>query len=480
MKFMIKAFVLLLLTNGLLVFMHYNEKGNAMAEGAKLGSYAQEIEVMHRADGLYVRHHFKRLPNARFEIVWPEESIDRACYIEEAAACTRLNEEATAFNEGDANNQSISYVIPKSASAQDMMFFKDVFATLHNAKVSSTLMHITDEMHLGGFWVNGLERVGEKKMDLVDYSLFRGAGAVSDLYWQQIEKPLLYTSNRLSVYGQTNDYTNEQIQEMTTALDVGKTQHATVVLNSKLGGIDGKRFIITNEPNLERIVEKIAIEGLHNQYHLPSDEKWTVEVVASLLSGQAMGSELAREGYLQLLEHLTDLQLEQLIASLREEEEEILDANLLTERFIEITGFSTSFFEKNRQVTDKLTPFVLEDMRGIYVSGEELLDQNVILRDDSRLYPITKVFSELGFDVTWNDRSLYIVSPESSYRFPLKEKFYIYNERRFDMLAMPFERIGEEFYFEEKALIRIFHAEIKKLDDRIDINLIGALTREAS
>ncbi len=477
---MLRAFVLLLLTNGLLVFMHYNEAKSVMAGGSNEGEYAQEIEVMHRTDGLYVRHHFKHLPNARFEIIWPEESTKRACYVNETDACTRLNDEATAFVEGEANNQSISYVIPQSISTQENMFFKDVFATLHNAEVSSTLMHITDEMNLGGFWVNGLERVGEKKMALVDYALYRGSGAVTDLYWQQMEKPLLYTSDRLSVYGPEGVYTDEQFQGMTHALDAVETLHATVVMNSKIGGIDGNRFTITNAPTIQGIVEKVVIEGLHNQYHLPQNEKWTTELIASLLSGEALGSELARSGYTQLREQLTAEQLAQMTTTIRGEVAEELDADYLTERFIETTGFGTSFFKKNRSATDALYPFVLEDMRGIYVSGDKKLEKSVVLQDDERFYPAVEMFTELGFDVTWNEQSLYIANSERSYRFPLKEKFYIFNERRFDLLSLPFKRIGEEFYFEEKILVRIFHTEINKLDNRIDINLISELSKEKS
>ena len=45
--------------------------------------------------------------------MWPEMSTNRSCYLNELTACTRLDENATSFVEGEADRQSIMYVIPK-------------------------------------------------------------------------------------------------------------------------------------------------------------------------------------------------------------------------------------------------------------------------------------------------------------------------------------------------------------------------------
>lgn len=449
--------------------MHYNEAAGSASEQ----SFWQEIEVMNRADGLYIRHHFNGLSDARTEIIWPEESVKRACYMEDADACSRLDENTTVFVEGAEESQSISYVIPKQDAMGGKMLYKDTFATLYSTLPSSTIIHLTDELNLGGMWINGLELVGRKQMDRIDYSLFQGQGVVTDLYWQQVEHLLLYENDRLTVYGNHLDVTTEQFEEMTGALAAIGALHSTIVFDQANGMIDSDRFTITNQSNLEQVVEALLINNLYHQYALPSDERWTVEVIASLLSGKALGSEIARNAYDQLHETLSAAEIEQLTVALHENEEDVLNANLLTGMFEKTTGFGTSFFENNRQAIDKLYPLLLEDKSDIYIAGEKELTKGVILKEGQRLYPGVEIMRGLGFDVTWNEQSLYMESAKKSYRFPLKEKFYVFNERRYDVFSIPFERIGDEFYFEESAFIRIFKVEIEKLENKIAIHPIA-------
>lgn len=475
MKFMIKAFVVLLLTNSLLIFIHYNEAGNVKAGSATQLSYGQEIEVMSRTDGLYIRHHFTQLSDKRLEIVWPEESIDRACYVRGADACSRLDENSTAFEAGEAESQSISYVIPNKVAKGEVMFIKDAFAKLHNASVSTTIMHITDEMNLEGLWVNGLEQLGKKTMDLVNYSLFKGSGAVTDLYWQKIDQPLRYTHDWLTVYGDVNsDVTDDEFREMVSGLTVIDAPHSTVVLGSKNGEVNSNRFTITKKTDLKKIIDRLLINRLNNQYKLPSDEPWTTEIIASLLSEQAIGSDITHSAYDLLSEHFTVDEMEQMTKSIRQKNHEELNGVLLDKIFQEVTGVSTSFFEKNSQATDKLYPLLLEDAKDLYVTGEKRVEKAVILKEGKLLYPATEILSELGYDISKNEQSLYIESALKNYRFPMKEKFYVYNDRRFDVLSIPFEQIEDEFYFEEAIFIRIFHVEIEKTEEKIMINPLTA------
>ena len=63
-----------------------------------------------------------------------------------------------------------------------MLLFNEPFAALHGSSASYTLFHMTDETGIGGLWVNGLKRVGTKKM--THYRLFiipwqgRGQGSL--------------------------------------------------------------------------------------------------------------------------------------------------------------------------------------------------------------------------------------------------------------------------------------------------------------
>lgn len=451
--------------------MHYSEAGNAVAKSGVHSTYEQEIEVMNRADGLYIRHHFSGLSDVRHEIVWPEMSVKRTCYLEDATACTRLDEDATAFVEGEKGEQSISYVIPKDGSMEIVKLFKSIFVTLHNAKPSSTYFHLTDEIGLGGQWVNGLKLVGDEKMDLVDYSFFRGHGEVVDLYWQQEAAPLLYSGDKLTVFGFGNEENIEQYEEADIAFKALGIPHYTIVMDSGKERVNSSRFFVKETIEGERIADTILVNNIYKQFLIESDneEQLTAEIIATLLSGKEVGSSRTKEVYQTLLDTLTESEIAEFTEILKDMKEEPINTAVLDEVIEVVTGFRTSFFTNNNHVNNPLYPFLFEEPRTVYIDGEESLESKVILKDGKTFYPGIQIMQELGFDVTQNDRSLYIESATKKYRFPLAEPFYVYNEKKYDVMAIPFERIAGEFYFEEVSLIRIFLLNIEKSAEKIDI-----------
>lgn len=476
---MIRAFFLLLLANGLLLFIHYNEAGSRVLDSADQFTYEQEIEVMNRADGLYIRHHFTNLPDNHLEINWPKESVDRACYLAHTDACFRLNDEATAFEAGDETKQSISYKIPHQNAKQDSILFKEVFAKIHGKTVGGTVFHLTDEQNLEGTWVNGLVQIGHKKMDLVDYSLFHGAGSVSDLYWQKGKESIQLTNDYLTVYGTPHDELDDQkFEEVTQGLNKLSVPHTTIMLGNKNGDIRADRFLIKKNNNLKVGIDQILLNHLRHTFKLPEKENWTTELVASLLTEQAVGSKATHQAYELLATHFTVEEMEEMIKGIREKRDEEVNANLLGDLFTEVTGFKTSFFEKNKQATKEVYPLLLEDPRNLYVNAEKPLSKGVILKEGKFFYPAKEILSEIGYEFTQNDRSFYLKSPMKNYRFPLKENFYVYNDRRFNVQSSPFERIEDEFYFEEALFIRVFHVEIDKTTEEIKIDSIIALEKE--
>ena len=200
MKFMVRTFVLLLIVNGFLLYMHFNESGQAIdLEEAEL-TYSQEIEVTNRPNVLFVRHHFSNLSEGRYELVWPDGSIDKSCSAKEMLACSRLDEKMTAFIEGEATSLTLEYVIPKNESVELNAIFNEPFVFLKNAPITSTTFHMTDETDIGGLWVNGLKLIGTKKLENVSYSFYQGTGKVTDLYWQQNELPLLFSGDTISLW----------------------------------------------------------------------------------------------------------------------------------------------------------------------------------------------------------------------------------------------------------------------------------------
>lgn len=447
--------------------MHYKQAEEAFAKNEDNLTFKQEIEVVNRPDALYVRHHFHNLSERRQEIVWPAMSVNRSCHLADATSCDRLDENATAFLEGENERQSISYEIPKDGPTEKNALFHEPFATLHEVTVESTWMHITDETGASGMWVNGLEQVGHKKMDHIEYALYRGVGEVQDLYWQQQELPLAYEGKKVAVYGE--GLSTDRLKEIDNALQKMDAVHSTIVIDKGNPAVSTARFIVSGNPDVDKVSDRILTNNVLTRFSMSRQQQGTAEVIASILSEKAVGTENSRRIYEAFLDTLTGEETEQLRNLLIDREGQAMDAAHLDELVGEVTGLKTSFFARSIQDDSVQHPFLFEDSRKVLLEGEALPDVRIILKDGKTFYPAKKLLSVAGYDVTSNERSIYIENELRQFRFPKKELFYVYNDRRFDVITMPFEIMDGDFYFEESWFKRLFLFSVDKTGEEIRI-----------
>lgn len=448
--------------------MHYNQAGNVVAKKDTVATYTQEIEVINREDALYIRHHFSELPSGRHEIVWPATSISHSCYTEEAPSCSRLDESATAFVEGENNQQSISYEIPKDRPMLKTRLFKESFVALRDASAVSTLFHLTDETKNGGLWVNGLKRVGHKKMEHIDYSLFRGAGEVKDLYWQKDDLPILYDGDRLTVYSAEKGLA--LLKEADAALKEIKAKHSTVVIDANKPALEATRFSVVNHTDIADLSDSLLSNAIHSRFSISNKEDLTAEVTAAILIQKATGSKRSRKAYSMLTESLSTNELEKLRRQLVVQSGNKLNAKTLDKMIGVVTGYKTEFFARNGEGSRQpLHPFLIEDPRKVKVDSSVKPEIGVVLKDGKEWYPAREILSSMGYKVTSNKQSLYIENEVRKFRFPMKELFYVYNEQRYDLSSTPFKALEGDYYFEENAFIRFFLLSIEKSADSITI-----------
>lgn len=473
MKFIVRTIVLLLVINGLLLSIHYSQSGKVAATDSKTQTYTQEIEVTNRPDGLHVRQHFRGLSEARHEIRWPEASIDRSCYMENATSCARFDESATAFIEGDVTEQSITYVLPKQAPMEQMALFKAPFASLHGFTVSSTAFHLSDETGLGGLWVTGLKQIGTKKIDLMTYAYFKGSGGVTDLYWQKEEEPFLYSGDKLAVYSKETDTTG--LEDVDAALQRIGADYSTVVINERQPLIQAERFIVSNATSVEQLSDLFLITNMRARFSIPQNEQLVAEAIASIIGEKPSGSEKTHNVVGLLADALTAEEMELLRTTLLETAGQSVDATVLDDMIGKVTGFKTSFFKRNSQEGTALSPFLLEDTRQVRLEGKADPDSRVILKNGKTFYPAQQMLSQLGYSVTSNEQSIYIETDSRVFRFPKKELFYVYNDRKYNVATNPFEVMENDFYFEEEWFQRLFLLSIEKTDEAIEIVRISKL-----
>lgn len=478
MKFIARTVVLLLIVNILLVYIHYKQAGDVIAKDAVTSTYQQEIEVMNRSDALYVRHHFSGLSPGRHEIIWPESSIERSCYAAEVTSCGRLDDSLTAFVDGDNQKQSISYKIPKTTKMQQAVLFNEAFVTLQGATVSSTQLHLTDEIKSGGMWVNGLKQVGAKKMDLIDYTFYQDAGGVQDLYWQQNSLPLLYEGEKLAVYGATGNA--DQFKGVDESLEAINADHSTIVIDQTTIAVQSPRFIVSKNADVVKVSDLFLTSAMFTQFSIPPQQRLVAEIMASILGEKAMGTQQSRQAYDKLVGALTPEELVSLKELASSKAGQDVSASILDDMVGEVSGFKTSYFKTAIAKETANHPFLFEDIREVQIDGNNYADIAVILKDGRTLYPAMDILSQIGYSITTNEQSIYIESDSRQFRFPKKELFYVYNERKVDVRETPFELLADEIYFEESWFKRIFLLTIDKTVDKIDIVNLSTVLEEVA
>lgn len=476
MKFIVRTMILLLIVNGLLIYMHYYQAVGADSKELSVATFTQEIEVVNRPDALHVRQHFSGLSDARHEIVWPKASTNRTCYLADATSCNRLDENTIAFLEGDNERQSISYEIPKKGPMKQTALFNEPFAGLHGSSASYTLFHMTDETGIGGLWVNGLERVGAKKMTNINYALFRGKGEVKDLYWQRNNLPVLYAGDRLSVFGESGN--TEQLGEVDKVLKAIDANHSTIVIDDTRPAVNATRFIVSKNADVDKVSFRLLRESMYARFIMPKNERMTAELVASILGETPIGLGKSRKAYQVLTESITVEELEEFKKMLNNMTGQELNASVLDALAGEVTGFKTSYFTKNIHDDTAAHPFLIEDPREIKFDGASTADIRIILKDGKTLYPAKKILNLAGYTITSNERSIYVENSIRKFRFPKKELFYVYNEQKYDVVTMPFEVLEGDFYFEESWFKRLFLLSIEKTADTVDIIRMSTLIEE--
>ena len=478
MKFIARTVVLLLIVNLLLVYMHYKQEGDVIAKDADTSTYQQEIEVMNRSDALYIRHHFSGLSQGRHEIIWPEASIERSCYSAEVTSCGRLDDGLTAFVDGDNEKQSISYKVPKTSKMQQAVLFNEPFVVLQGATVASTQFHLTDETSSGGMWINGLKQVGTKKMDLIDYTFFQDAGGVQDLYWQQNSLPLVYEGKKLAVYGAAG--TVDQFKEVYEALEAIGADHSAIVIDQTNIAVQSQRFIVSKNADLDKVSDLFLSSAMFARFSIPPQQRLVADIMASILGDRAMGMKQSRQAYDKLVVALTPEELERLKELASSKAGQDVSASILDDMVGEVTGFKTSYFKTAIEKETANYPFLFEDTREIQVDGKNYTDIAIVLKDGKTLYPAKSILSHAGYSIRTNEQSIYIESDGRQFRFPKKELFYVYNERKFDVGATPFEILAGEIYFEESWFQRLFLLTIDKKADTINIANLSTVLEEVA
>ncbi|MEI4771174.1 hypothetical protein WAX74_16240 [Psychrobacillus sp. FJAT-51614] len=466
MKFIISFITMLLIVaNSVLLLSQYHVYSSSLDEKEASYFYEQEVELKFKEDKIIVKQHFNNLPQGEIAVVWPISSENRSCDLSKSTNCDRLTEDLTSFKEGESLSESISYEIPFKDGLKDGQILSDFLVKLEKGGVSYTTLHITDELKRGGMWVSGLPVLGSTSLDLIDYSLFEGEGDLRDLYWQKEVLPVQYEANYYSLYSH-NEIPKELIVQL-EELHLPNREHVSVLFTNKKNDMNDSRIIFIENEDIASIQRELIVKQVQLRYGIDSADPLLAEVISSFLLDRPIGTEKANWMYDTLVNYLTTEQLESWKAEFEKKNQ--MDAEKLDALLSNILHLKTSFFALNVQAGAEHFPLLFEDSRPVYINELQQENMKVLFKEGKVLYAVEPLLSVLGYSINDTDKGLYVQNATRAFRFPIHEPFYVLNQKRYDAMSEPFEKIGSVYYIEEAWMIRLFLLDVEKEDKRINI-----------
>ena len=457
--------MLLVVTNCVLLLFQYEAYSSNIDEEAQTFSYEQEVDIQLFENSVQVNHHFYNLPKEKISLIWPLSSENRSCINKSDDSCKRVTEDMSSFLENEIPGQSITYTLPLPNGLQEGIVLSDFLLKLENGDVSYTTLHITDSLKRGGTWVSGLPKMGNSSLDLVDYSLSLGEGTIQELYWQQEILPIQFQNNNYSFY--SREPISAGLQKLLGELDIPNAKHSSIIMGQNKNEVKSSNILFLESDDLPSIQRDVVVNNVQNGYNLPADNKLLAEVVSSFIMDAPVGSEQAMWMYETLSNYFTDSQVLEWKTLLEKQQQ--LSAEKLDKLLSSILKSNTSFFKMNTLLGEKF-PLLFEDTRAIYVNDSLQKDINILFKDGKILYAAEPLLDVLGYTYENTDKGLYVQNATRAFRFPVQEPFYVYNQKRYDAMSEPFEKIGSKFYIEETWMIRLFLLNVDKEDERINLH----------
>ncbi len=485
MKIARRIILLLLVINGALLYMHYNDEATAIEKEGR-APYMQEIEVIKKENSLQVSHHFSNLKNNTYKVKLPAEGVQITC---DDGQCNRFDAEKSEIAEGEETEQTLRYEIVDPSGKENVHQYNHPFVTVVGDPTFTTL-HIVDDTKSGGTWISGLPRIGTKQMDSIDYFLYAGIGHITDLLWQKEDTPLAHEGRQVSLFGKGEEALGEQVEMLLNELD---TDHMTVVLHGGEHNVESDRFVALPEKEKDRVKSIVFTKGIQTVYGIPLEERRLASVIGSVMSETSLGDKRSREMYKELQSVLSPAQYDQFKHALTDDEIVPLTSKKTDELLSTITDASVHYFRAN-VAEEKNESLLLFDDREIVVRPTSLLQKieneqqgqsdatqveekvveglHRIAHGSQYYYEMKPLLQAFGYDVTWNEQSIYIKNGERDYRISLIDPFYVFEERRFNLREEPYIQINGEYYIDEQSLRRIFKLNVEQSEERVTLQPI--------
>lgn len=475
-KIAVFVFGLSLLVIAGLAFFQYQGFSENVDAGTAPFSYTQEIEVIYSEQALQIRHTFNDLPNQPIPIAWSTQANEMACYVEATTSCDRLADDAYSFLAGETSAQTVVYNVPLANGLPNQLLLEQIFAQLPNGTATNSVVHVSTANAKKGQWVTGLPLTSSSTLEGITYTMFSGAGNVYDLYWQAGDFALKASNEELSVYSAYNvtDKFMQEVERMAFSFN----DHVALIQANQTTTHENSRFIFLPMLNLASVKEQIVATQVAEMFTFVDTPAWLQQLMIAEIGETAITEARAQQVIEALQVYLSKSQQQSFSDRLQALKGKEVSPLILDDILSDVLGAKTTFFTRNA-TSETFFPIVEEDTRGVYVNEVRIDELAAILYNDRVYYAAQPLLTELGYEASAGTNGYYVNNHEVSYRFPITQLFYVYNERRYDTKSRPVDKIGGQYYIEEAWLVRLFDVDLRKKDRVIEITTIPVETRVA-
>ncbi|MFD2682947.1 hypothetical protein [Bacillus seohaeanensis] len=429
----------------------------------------QQFSILHKGSTFYFEGTItlSSVSQGKYHISWPHEAKDFSCKDVNDENC--LTKENGSFHilapKGTTSPYTItlSYTIDKSAGTNSLLL-SNWYPIIQAVTVESTSIQLTEQSILDGTWISGFQSSYNKKMEFVDYYVFKGNDGPVDLLWTR-------ESLQKKVYPHFSVYSKEEynsFDKLEIAKELTNNQYVTIICSKSTPSFVSKRLIIINDcgSNIEK-TQQLLNEGLIGQsFLLPVGQKGLMETMTSIVLERPVGGEKSQFMYKELVEGLTSEQFTVFQGYLRNPTMNVLNVSELDEIIRDITGYKTTFFTDNMK-GEKLYPLLLKDSKELIVNNEEIQGLSILIYKQKQLVPFALTLESLGLPLEKITSDAYLVLKDgNTYRFYSDQDYFIYNEEHFGSYDKPLQKIENKLYIDLKWVKRLFEVEVEESEIR--------------
>lgn len=445
----------------------YSEMNETEGQSELIG---QEVTVFSNNQQLKITQVFKGLlAEKEYTISLPDKVENWDCLKEDGSPCDSLDENPSTFI---PENNRIKMVYHLSLEGNPSSFLlNEWLGTLANTKIINSRVEVIDSSRRTGTWVVGLPFKGFKELDLIDYYVYEGREAHPSIYYQS--SPLTYVKgdDGLEFYHDSAaGYESFSFPKIKELPDYNGT---AIILTDTFSETNGTGLMIS-EPNIsEKLLERRIVNNyfLERARNLPLEERWLLDVLTSLVTGQDSHVDKGKMFIEELERNLREEELEMFLADVKKAEE--ITPERMDELLGELFGKSTHFFAMNRSEETPLIPLYFYDKRTVYLADAPHEDLEILLVEGEKLFPFVDTMKGLGFDmkVLSDEETILLSKGNNSYRFFQGQNYFIYNEEDYGLLENPLRSFNGMLYIESSWVQSLFKVTISENETEVRLSL---------